>query len=562
MVIPSAGAAVAGAHVGLEQDRVGTGVVIPQLRHPLGRLPVCHPRIIEPRGDQHGRILGAVHVVVGRIRPHVLEVHRVVGIAPLLVLQHRERNTGVEHRRHHIHERHVGHDRPEEIRAGIGDSAHQETAGAAAADGQQVRRGPLLVHQVLRHRDEVAEGVPLLQQLAVLVPGAAQVLSASRMGQRHHQSPVQQRDPVAGEGGIDGDAIGPIGGEQHGPRRVAFQRKAVDHRNGDAHAIGRGGEHPLGAVPGRVIAAQYRLLLPQVPGAVVHTVVEHAGWGHHRGIGEPERGSVKLRIAAAAHRPHRLGKLHVVLGAGLEVADADLGRRVLPLPDDQMVPERVDPFQPNVVAARDDLAPVFAGGGLDRGLDQPEVDRVVVGGDEEPVAVVLHCVLDLGAAGLHQPGRTFRLVRVDEPDLAGTVAAKVDHQKTAAAGAKEREEVEAVGLLEHHFVVIGRIAQPVAHHPERALGLVQGHVEEPLAVCAPLHCRGEAADVIGEEGPGGGVEHLEVVLFVARRVRDIGQEPVIGRRLPGAEPEVLGAFGEGVLVQQELVGWAVRRIVG
>ncbi len=277
-----------------------------------------------------------------------------------------------------------------------------------------------------------------------------------------------------------------------------------------------------------VIAAQHRLLLPQVPAPVVHAVVNDAGRGDHRGIGEPQRGGIELGVAAAAHRPYRLGKLDVVLGTGLEIPDAELGRRVLPLPDRQVIPECVHPLQPDVVASCDDLAPVLARRGCHGGLDQPEVDRSVVGGDEEPIAVVLDGVLDQGPPGLHQPRRSLGSFGIDEPNLTGAVAAEVDGQEAAAPGAEERQEVEAVGLLEHHFVVVLRVAQPVAHHPEGALGLVQRHIEEPLAVGAPLDRGGYAVHMVGQQGGAFDVEDLELVLFVARGVGDIGQELVVG----------------------------------
>src|SRR5262245_15943332 len=50
------GAAMAGRHVGLEQDQVVAGVVGPQARDPLGGLPVGYAPVGEPRIGKDVRI--------------------------------------------------------------------------------------------------------------------------------------------------------------------------------------------------------------------------------------------------------------------------------------------------------------------------------------------------------------------------------------------------------------------------------------------------------------------------------------------------------------------------
>src|SRR3954471_10330742 len=51
-VVAAAGAYVTGAHLGLEQQLVPVGLRGPQLRHPLGRLPVADPGVVEPGGGE------------------------------------------------------------------------------------------------------------------------------------------------------------------------------------------------------------------------------------------------------------------------------------------------------------------------------------------------------------------------------------------------------------------------------------------------------------------------------------------------------------------------------
>ena len=60
-------------------------------------------------------------------------MHRV---APLLPLGDRERQRLVGHGRHDVDERHLGDDGREQVRAQVGHRTHQQTAGAAAPDGE------------------------------------------------------------------------------------------------------------------------------------------------------------------------------------------------------------------------------------------------------------------------------------------------------------------------------------------------------------------------------------------------------------------------------------------
>ena len=50
-------AAVARAHLGLEHQRAVVGLGDAQLGHPLRRLPVLHPRIVEPGLDVDRRVV-------------------------------------------------------------------------------------------------------------------------------------------------------------------------------------------------------------------------------------------------------------------------------------------------------------------------------------------------------------------------------------------------------------------------------------------------------------------------------------------------------------------------
>ena len=82
-----------------------------------------------------------------------------------------------------------------------------------------------------------------------------------------------------------------------------------------------------------------------------------------------------------------------VLGSVIETADDDTRQAVLALEPDHVVAEENGVEDETAGAVGDDLAPVRHGGGRERRLADPKVLRARrVGGDDEPVAVVLYGV--------------------------------------------------------------------------------------------------------------------------------------------------------------------------
>src|SRR6266851_6174756 len=106
-LVPAGWARVARPEVGLEDDRARGECHRAELRHPLGRLPERHPRVVEPGSHEHRRVCGPMHVVIWRIALHVLVELRVVGVAPLLVLIDGEWYRFVEHRRERVDKRNL-----------------------------------------------------------------------------------------------------------------------------------------------------------------------------------------------------------------------------------------------------------------------------------------------------------------------------------------------------------------------------------------------------------------------------------------------------------------------
>ena len=96
--------------------------------------------------------------------------------------------------------------------------------------------------------------------------------------------------------------------------------------------------------------------------------------------------------------------------------------------------------------------------------------------------LVLDAVLHALAARQHHAPRTGRVGRVQQPGLAGDLAAHGDVQVALAAGEPHADPEPLVGFLVHDHVVIRRGADHMPQHPVRPPGVVDGHVEQRRAV--------------------------------------------------------------------------------
>ena len=144
----------------------------------------------------------------------------------------------------------------------VGDRTHQQTARAAAERHQVLRPGHAGVDEMACHRDEVGEGVLLLQQLAVLVPQPAHLAAAADVGDRRRPC----RGPAATA--ARSRTADPRRTRRRRSRRAASgagncRPGAVDDR--DRHPGAVGGDRPVAAldvVLGAVVA-EHRLLAQQ-----------------------------------------------------------------------------------------------------------------------------------------------------------------------------------------------------------------------------------------------------------------------------------------------------------
>ncbi len=194
------------------------------------------------------------------------------------------------------------------------------------------------------------------------------------------------------------------------------------------------------------------------------------------------------------------------------------------------------------------------------GGEEAEVLRVLVGQGEEPAGStggrreVVHGVLDALAAGEHDPGVGERVVRGDGEPFGGVGAVQADQHERRVPGRAGAEREASVGLLEDEHVSGRVVAQLVAPQLEGPLRLVEADVEHEVGRGRP----GQAVPRVGHGlGSGGdlGVERAEaqLVLLVAAAVGRVGQPAMVVADRRAADGEILGALGQRVLVEQDLL---------
>ena len=177
-------------HVGMKQELVVIGFEFAEFGDPLGGLPVLHLAVVQAGGDEHVGIVFGFHLIVGAVAQDVVVVILFVGVAPLIVLAGGEGDGVVEHGGHYVDEGNLGYYARPEVRAHVGDCAHQEAA-RTAAHGEEVFLGGVVVGQEpLSGVDEVGEGVLFVEEFTVFVPRAAHLLSAPDMGDHEDEAPV------------------------------------------------------------------------------------------------------------------------------------------------------------------------------------------------------------------------------------------------------------------------------------------------------------------------------------------------------------------------------------
>ena len=295
---------MAGRHLGLQQNIRSH---LAQPGHPLGRLDVEHSGVVETGHGEYPRVVRVAHVLHGGVAAHIGVHLRVVQrVAPLVPLDHGQRQRRVQDRRQRVHERHPGEDAREQFRGQVRHGAHQQAAGAAALGDEPVGTGVALVDQVPGAVDEVREAVALVQLLAVLVPESTQLAAAAHVGDREDHAAVEQAEPGDAERRVDADLVGAVAVEQgRGGSSRSDEVTPVDEGDRDARAVGGGS--PLAALleQGRVVAAEHGLLLPQPALAGGDHVVVDRRRRDEAGVTETDGRRVPLGIGRRAHGVQR-----------------------------------------------------------------------------------------------------------------------------------------------------------------------------------------------------------------------------------------------------------------
>ena len=240
----------------------------------------------------------------------------------------------------------------------------------------------------------------------------------------------------------------------------------------------------------RPVVAEHRLLAQQGALAGGQVQVVDAYRQHERGCADAQLRRRPVGVARQAGR-HQLRLESDLLGravgaVGSDGPQLDSGQRLPAVADHEVLLERVDPVQADVVAAFDEGAERRRV--ADRRVDEGEVDRAVVVHDEEAVLTaddgVLHRVLDEVAARQHHGELSFRVGRVGVAHLGGDRTARRDEHVLVAAGAPDRQPEAFVGFVVHLLGGQSR-CQPVPPHRVRPPRVVDRHVVDGAVVRRP-----------------------------------------------------------------------------
>ncbi len=346
---------------------------------------------MQPGGDQQIGVGLGLDLIVGAVGLHVVVVALLVRVAPLVVLASGEGDGLVQHGGDHVDERHLGHYASIELGRLIDHCPHQQAAGAAAHGIDLIFCAIALRYQWLGDVDEVVEGILFFQQLAIFVPVAAQLLTATDVGDGVDEAPIQQAQAGAAEVGIHAGAIGAVAIDQ---QRVGACTTpcllehvlAIDQRDRHGHAVPGGHPESLAGVLLR-LEARHRLLLEQGALAAGHVELI-GGWGRgHGGVAIAQGAGLRLRVVGEPGDVGRVVEGDLFLLAVLPVDLAQPGQPLVALFHHQPVPEQGVALQQHVGIGGDHRLPA-----LDRalfGLVQAEVLAVLVGAHIEAATVVI-----------------------------------------------------------------------------------------------------------------------------------------------------------------------------
>ncbi len=123
--------------------------------------------------------------------------------------------------------------------------------------------------------DEVGKGIHLLHHATSIAPGLAQLATATNVRDHENNAAIKQSQATGGKARRDGNAVRPVGIEQHRRRTIQLHAALVDHRHWDLCAVRCSREHAFGFVIRFIKTARDLRLFQQSRLARVHVVIKN-----------------------------------------------------------------------------------------------------------------------------------------------------------------------------------------------------------------------------------------------------------------------------------------------
>ena len=241
--------------------------------------------------------------------------------------------------------------------------------------------------------------------------------------------------------------------------------------------------------------------------------------------------------------------------SGAQVGDPHVGQPVLPLEQDRVVAEEVEPLQHHVGAVGQDLLPAPTTRVRHRGADEAEVAAGVVDPQIEVTASVVDLVLLVRDPRRDEAPLALGMVGEEEACLRGGEAVDLEEEQLPAPGSVDADVESRVLLLVDEIVL--RASDRVAVEPVVPLGLlVLDRVEQGPVVGGPGHrprpLRHRLAQLARLE-----VLHEERVPAKPGGVRGVGQQSTVVGHLVRPESHEGLVAPQVVEVEGDLLGRVV-----
>jgi hypothetical protein len=196
----------------------------------------------------------------------------------------------------------------------------------------------------------------------------------------------------------------------------------------------------------------------------------------------------------------------------------------------------------------------------DRGRHDLEIlGSVLVGQDQELLAMMLDVIAQPDLARMNQTGGGIRHCQIDDPDLRGLVIAHIDQQEGAGLRLGDRDKHARIGLFVDQNVLALRAAQNMPEHPRGTVVCVDGDVVEALRIGGPDHVAAGFRHHVIKIDARPKRTNADGVEFRAGLVAAPCQHRVVGRMRPVAQIEEILATRQLVPVEHDLLLAALAR---